>query len=56
MVKYGYEVDDYLKKGNVKSYEHLFDRIKVNLYHNTYKIKAINSSKEMDIIDVIALI
>ena len=56
VVKYGYEVEDYLKKGNMKPNEHLFERIKMNLYHDIYKIKAINSSKVMNLVDLIAII
>jgi len=35
---------------------YLFERIKMNLYNDIYKIKAINSSKEMKLIDIIAII
>ena len=56
VIKYGYEVDEYLQKGNLKPDEHLFERIKMNLYNDIYKIKAINSSKEMKLIDIIAII
>jgi hypothetical protein len=56
VVKYGHEVDIYIKKGNLKSNEYLFDRIKMNLYKNIYTIKAVNSSKEMNLVDIIAII
>ena len=56
VVKYGHEVNVYINKGCLKGNEHLFERIKMNLYKNKYRIKAINSSKEMNLVDIIAII
>lgn len=56
VVRYGHEVNDYISKGILKGNEHLFERIKMNLYKNIYKIRAVNSSKEMNLVDIIAII
>ena len=56
VVKYGYEVNEYIEKGNLKENEHLFERIKMNFYNKLYRIKAVNSSKEKNLVDVIAII
>ena len=56
IIKYGFGVEDYLKKGNLKSNEHLFERIKMNLYNDNYEIKAVNSSKTIKLVDLIYLI
>lgn len=56
VLKYGFKVQEYLKKGNLKPDEHLFERIKMHLYSNEYQIKAVNSSRIMDLVDLIAII
>ena len=56
VVKYGHEVNEYIEKRNLKVNEHLFERIKMNLYNKLYRIKAVNSSKEKNLVDVIAII
>ena len=56
VVKYGHEVNVYINKDCLKGNEHLFERIKMNLYKNKYRIKVVNSSKEMDLVDIIAII
>ena len=53
---YGFRVQEYLKKGNLKPNEHFFERIKMHLYSNEYQIKAVNSSKTMNLVDLIAII
>jgi hypothetical protein len=40
----------------LKGNEHLFERIKMNLYKNKYRIKAVNSSKKMNLVDIIVFI
>ena len=56
VIKYGFGVEDYLKKGNLKSNEYLFERIKMNLYKNNYEIKAVNSSKTVKLVELIYII
>jgi len=45
-----------MKKGNLKQNEHFFERIKMNLYSGQYTIKAVNSSKEIKLVDLIYII
>ena len=56
IVKYGFSAEEYMKKGNLKQNEHFFERIKMNLYSGTYTIKAVNSSKEIKLVDLIYII
>ena len=56
VIRYGFRVQEYLKKGNLQPNEHLFERIKMHLYANEYQIKAVNSSRTMNLVDLIAII
>lgn len=56
VISYGRSVDDYLEGGNLKPNEHIYERIKMNLYNNIYKIQSSNTLKTLDIIDVITKI
>ena len=56
LVNYGYSAEEHMKKGNLKQNEHFFERIKMNLYSGQYTIKAVNSSKEIKLVDLIYII
>jgi hypothetical protein len=44
IVKFGYEVRDYMKINQLKQGEHLYKRIKMNLYKNLTEIESVNSN------------
>ena len=50
IVKFGYEVRDYMKKSKLKEGEHLYQRIKMNLYKNLTEIESVNSNKSIDLV------
>ena len=56
IVKFGYEVRDYLKKNKLKEGEHLYQRIKMNLYKNLTEIESVNSNKSIDLFSLISII
>ena len=56
IVKFGYDVRDYMKNSKLKKGEHLYQRIKMNLYKNLTEIESVNSTKSIDIVTLISII
>ena len=56
VIQYGRKVSEYIKKGNLKTNEHLYERIKMNLYNEIYTIKASNSLKSISLVVLISKI
>lgn len=56
VIKYGIKARNHIKQGNLKTNEHFYERIKMNLYNENYIIKASNSLKEINIINLISKI
>ena len=55
-IEYGLKVSDYIKNGKLKNNEHFYERIKMNLYDEIYTIKASNSLKSINLVDLISKI
>ena len=55
IIKYGCEIENFLKQKKQTGNEnwHFFNRIKMNLYENKYEIKAVNSSKIINLTEII---
>lgn len=47
LIQYGSKVNEYIKNGNLKTNEHIYERIKMNIYEEKYTIKATNSLKNI---------
>ena len=47
LILYGRKVNEYIKNGKLKSNNHIYERIKMNLYKEKYTIEALNSSKSI---------
>jgi len=56
IIKYGFAVNKYLKNGELKENETIYRRIKMNLYHNLSEIESVNSSRSIDLEELIAII
>ncbi len=56
LIQYGSKVKEYIKNGNLKPNEHIYERIKMNLYEEKYTIKAINSLKNISLVNLISKI
>ena len=55
-IEYGLKVYEYIKNGKLKNNEHFYERIKMNLYNEIYTIKASNSLKSINLVDLISKI
>lgn len=56
LIQYGRKVNEYIKNGKLQSNEHIYERIKMNLYNENYTIKASNSLKSISLVILISKI
>jgi molecular chaperone DnaK (HSP70) len=56
IISYGFAVNKYIKDGKLKENEALYRRIKMNLYQNLSEIESVNSSRSIDLEELISII